>query len=60
MYVHDGKRRFFVTVREVKDDNTLGESESFSIYKSETNMTRRELVDMFIEEVNKTNKSGIE
>lgn len=58
MYVHKGKRKFFITVREVKDDNTLGESESFSVYESETKMSRKELVKYLIEMINKTHKGN--
>lgn len=54
MYVHEGKRRFFVTVREVRDDNTLGESESFSVYDSETKMDRRQLIDRLVKAINET------
>lgn len=57
MYVHKGKRRFFVTIREVKDDNTLGESESFSVYESETKMNRSKLVEYLIEQINSTHKN---
>lgn len=56
MYVHEGKRRFFVTVREIREDNTLGESESFSVYDSETKMTRKQLVNYLINKINQTNK----
>lgn len=56
MYVHKGKRRFFVTVREVNNDGTLGESESFSVYESDVKMDRKTLVEKLIDTINKTNK----
>lgn len=56
MYVHNGKRKFFVTIREVKNDNTLGESESFSVYNSETSMNRSKLVKYLIHKINETHK----
>jgi len=56
MYVHEGKRIFFVTIREVRDDGTLGESESFSIHDSETRMNRTDLVKLLIETIDKTDK----
>jgi hypothetical protein len=56
MYVHGGKRRFFVTIREVREDNTLGESESFSVYESDTKMSREELAKYLIKAINKTHK----
>lgn len=58
MYVHKGKRRFFVTVREVRDNNTLGDSESFSVYDSHTKMSRKELAEFIINKINETNKKG--
>ena len=58
MYVHKGKRGFFVTIREVNVDNTLGDSESFSIYKSKINLTREELATKIIEVVNKTHQKS--
>lgn len=56
MYVPTGKRKFFITIREVKEDNTLGESESFSINDSETRMNRIELVKYLIDKINETHK----
>ena len=57
MYVHKGKRRFFVTIREVKEDNTLGESESFSVYDSNTKMNRSQFTKYLIEMINRTNEN---
>lgn len=56
MYVPSDKRKFFVTVREVEEDGTLGKSESFSIYESERKLTRSEVIDMFKEQINSTHK----
>lgn len=56
MYVPKGKRKFFITVREVRADNVLGDSESFSVYDSEVRMTRRELVDFLTQKINETDK----
>ena len=52
MYVPEDKRKFFVTVREVEDDGTLGKSESFSIYESELKLTRSEVVQKFKDLIN--------
>ena len=57
MYVHKGKRKFFVTIREVNEDNTLGDSESFSVYESETKMNRSKFTNYLIERVNETHKN---
>jgi hypothetical protein len=56
MYVHKGKRKFFVTIREVREDNALGESESFSVYESDIKMSREELSEYLINAINKTHK----
>ncbi len=56
MYVHKGKRKFFMTIREINEDNSLGNSESFSIYDSKTSMNRKELVKFLIDKINETNK----
>jgi hypothetical protein len=58
MYVHEGKRKFYVTIREVRDDNTLGESESFSVYDSKINMDRTEFTRFLIAKTNQTSKRG--
>ena len=52
MYVPTKKRRFFVTVREIKSDNTLGKSESFSVYDSDTDFNRKKLVKFLIDKIN--------
>jgi len=56
MYVHEGKRKFFITIREVREDNTLGESESFSVYESDIKMSREEFAKYLIDAINKTHK----
>lgn len=56
MYVHEGKRKYYVTVREIEKDNTLGESESFSVYESQTVMDRSDFAKYLIKKVNETHK----
>lgn len=56
MYVPSDKRRFFVTIREVEEDGTLGKSESFSIYESEKVLTRQKVVESFKELINSTHQ----
>ena len=45
-----------MTLREVRDDNTLGESESFSVYESEQKLNRTELRELLENAITSTNK----
>lgn len=48
------RRKFFVTVREVKEDNTLGKSNSFSVKNSEANYEMPEFIELLKETINNT------
>lgn len=57
MYVPENdKRKYFVTVREVKEDGVLGTSQSFSIKESETKLNRQQIVDLLKDAINSTHK----
>ena len=57
MYVPRKRRRYFITVRDVKPDNSLGESTSFSVYDSGVIMNKKKLIRCLIQKINETEKN---